>query len=243
MADDYRETGRNQDPRWQTGIELVSDFVGSLHRRGLLPNRFPTQTTIAGPQFRAEAPKVDLRLATFELLSRVREPSSAEQEALRARGYTFVPVGAKSLGQVVAEHPDHFWYVNNSKRLGDYTPPAMVVALRPKLALPNGFDKSQADQLALIEAHSRDLETEFPDAKAVMLPAVAYVQADIAYVEQTGQPLFRDFYVRALDQTDGSGVAGVGRLHPSRRLVVRGWRAHGGDPNVGAVPAVVFLQK
>lgn len=197
-----------------------------------------------------EAPGVDFHQQTYELMHLVREPSVDEREALEKRkGLVFLPVNAKSLAEFVSENPDHFWsdeleYANSRAELKDYVPPVMEVGLNPtQLALPDSFLKSQAVQLEMIDNYSKYLEVEFPDARAIMLPVTGYAQADKAYLEKTGQVLFRTYFARALDNTSGVDAAFVGRAHPDDQLLVRGWFADRGLDHVGAVPAVVFLRK
>lgn len=40
MSQDYRELGKGQDPKWQKGVNLVTEFAKSLEKQGLLPKRF-----------------------------------------------------------------------------------------------------------------------------------------------------------------------------------------------------------
>ncbi len=196
------------------------------------------------------SPRVDLRQQTYELLKKVRHPSDAEKEASEKKGLVFLPLASKALPQVVEKDPDCFWsddsdYVNSRKELRDFVIPEMVVALNPnQLALPDSFNKSRATQLEMIDTYSKDeIEKEFPDAKAVMLPAVGYAQADIVYKQIAGKVLFRDFFARALDDTSRVNAAFVGRNYPDGKLSVAGWYAGFGIDDIGAVPAVVFIQK
>lgn len=187
---------------------------------------------------------VDLRQATLQLLSYLREPLPAEQETLKERGFYFFHIGNESLDQLIGKHPDHFWHINDSQLLRRYAPPAMVVSMQPeKLALSGSFNRSQIEQLVMIKEYAKSLREELPDAHAVMLPASAYAQADIAYMGEITQPLFSNFYARTLDQTAGSSVADVGRNVPGDPLHVNDWSADYGFPYVGAVPAVVFLKR
>lgn len=207
--------------------------------------------TASGQKAPKEAiPKIDLRLQTYDLLSLVRGPSAEEKEALRKRGIIFLPTHKKSLAQVVSEDPDYFWdaelsYMNLRPHLRDYVPPVpMMVGLNlEQLAIPGSFNKSQKKQLEMIERLSKKLQQEFPDARVIMLPATAYAQADKAYsAKKTGEVLFRDIFVGALDQASEGYVAGVGRDRYDSRLRVDGWSAEGSG-FIGAVPAVVFLRK
>ena len=189
--------------------------------------------------------------ATFELLTKVREPLPSEREALLAKGFVFLSIEAKSLSVIVAENPDYFWigesdFIKARFQLRDYTPPAMVVGMNPtQLAIEDSFNESQARQLELIEKYSaQHIEPDSPGAKAIMLPASIYAQADIAYAgERDGEKLFKNFYARALDQSLGQYVTFIGRDEPNYRLDVRSWLADDGRSVVRAVPAVVFLQK
>lgn len=198
--------------------------------------------------------QLGLRQRTYELLSTVREPSAEERESLARKGFIFLSIEAKTLAQVVSEHPGHFWkdelqYVNGLPHpdLRTYTPKAMEVAFNPnQLYVPDSFNKTQAVQLNMTEEYSQtNLEKELPGAKALMLPATVGAQADIAYFKKTGKVLFRDRFARALDQTAGSNAANVGRGHPDFRLIVDGWGADSGlgRGGVGAPLAVVFIRK
>lgn len=82
---------------------------------------FPESLAAVGRIRSETAPKVDLRQRTYELLSLVREPSDAEQEALKGRGIKFLPVTSTSYAEVVAEDQAYFWdgelaYANDRPR-------------------------------------------------------------------------------------------------------------------------------
>lgn len=197
---------------------------------------------------REKAPTIDLRQQTYDLLSQVREPSVDEKEALKGKGIVFLPIAVKSYAQVVDEDPGHFLereltIAMSRQSLRDYMPPvAMSFGLNPEtLALPDSFNKSQADQLQMIDDYSQTLQAEFPDARAVMLPVTAYVQADRAHKETTGEVLFSSYFARALDMVSEVEVAFVGRFDPSHGLLAFYCNAHDGAPILGAVPAVVFV--
>lgn len=191
--------------------------------------------------------KVDSRRRTYELLSRVREPSPKEIKDLKAKGFIPFSIEAKSYFRVVARDSDYFLegelqYASERTALRDFTPPVMEVALNPgQLALPYSFRKSRAAQLEMIQRYSQDeIEKEFPDAKAIMLPVTAYAQADRAYKQTAGEVLFKTCFARGLDNLR-SRAAFVGRNRPNERLsVFDSYAGHGGG-DVGSVPAVVFL--
>lgn len=82
-----------------------------------------------------------------------------------------------------------------------------------------------------------------PDARAIMLPTSTDAQLDLAYLKETGQVLFEDRFARALDETSDVRVADVGRSLPDDRLGVSGWDWGLGHVGVGALSAVVFVQK
>lgn len=192
--------------------------------------------------------KVDLRQQTYDLLPLVRQPSEQEKEALARRGIVFLPLETKSYAQVVAEDPDHFWedeldYANARPQLRDYVlPVAVEVGFNPaQPALPDSFRKSRPVQLQMIEDCSQQLQTEFPDARVIILPSTGYAQADRVYWAKTGIVLIRGFFARALDDLSLVDAAGAGRFAPSGRFSVPGWSAGLGRGYVGAVPAVVFV--
>lgn len=195
-----------------------------------------------------KAPSVDLREQTYHLLSQVREPSTDEKEALKGRGIVFLPVASKSYAQVVSEDPAWFWdkelkYANARAELRDYVlPVAVEIGLRlpSKLSLPNSYTKSRKTHLEMIDAYSQELQAEFPDARAIMLPSTGYAQADRAYKAVWGSELFWDEFTFALDNLYGVFEAAAGRHVPSDKFRVGGWFRRG-HPLVGAVPAVVFI--
>lgn len=198
-------------------------------------------------EIKSEAPKVDLRQQTYDLLSHVREPLAEEKEALKGRGLVFLSIGRKSYAQVVAEDEGYFLsgeldYANVRPQLRDYVlPVAAEVGLNPtELALRGSFNKSRADQLERIKEYSQLLQLELPDARAIMLPSTGYAQADKAYKLATGEVLFRNYFARVLDDLSGF-VAAAGRDVPSRQFRVDDWNADYGYGPVGAVPAVVFV--
>jgi hypothetical protein len=206
--------------------------------------------TIQTPQAtERQSPRVDLRSQTYELLSQVREPSSEEKEALQKIGIKFFHVASKSYAQVVAENPAYFWdkeleYANARPELKDYAlPMAVEVGLRrpSELALLGSFGKSRETQLEMINAYSQELQLQFPNIRAIMLPSTGYAQADEAYKAETGEVLFRNYFARALDNLSGVDSAHAGRDDPSYRFFVGGWDRGSGLGSVGAVPAVVFV--
>ena len=202
---------------------------------------------VTSPQ-ESSPPKPDLRRATYDLLPRLRESSDAEKLALMRRGLISLPVLPKTLLQVIDEDPEYFLegvvgYVGSRPQLRDFVPPAVSIAVNPlDLGLRGSSPRSQASQLAMINEYSiAEIEPIFPGARAIMLPTSAYVQLDIAYRQQTGRPLLRDCFARALDQTSGSDVAYVGRSRSGDRLSVGGLLAVGENAYVRAVSGVVFV--
>lgn len=200
---------------------------------------------------RPQATQPELRQRTYELLSWVREPSAKEREVLAEKGFIFLPIGAKTLEQVVREHPKHFCpnqlsYIDAlpvDSDLRKYAPKVMDVALNPnQLYILNSFNKTQAMQIKMIGECSTNLQRELPSARVLMLPATVLTQADIAYSKKTVKPLFVDHFVRSLDKTSGSLVANVGRYLSDERLWVNTQTADGGDDRVGALFAVVFIK-
>ena len=196
-------------------------------------------------------PNVDLRQQTYGLLSLVREPSSDEKDALKERGIKFLPVTSISYAQVVAADTAYFRdrqleYANARPELRGYVlPVAVEIGLRhsPELALSSSFGKPQETQLRMIDEYSQELQKQFPDVRAIMLPSTGYAQVDRAYKAETGEVLFRVYYARALDNFSGGYAVHVGRYDPSHPLSVNEWLADDGHHNVVAVPAVVFLRK
>ena len=187
-----------------------------------------------------------LQQQTYELLSQGREPSRDEKDALRERGIVFLPIATKSYAKVVAEDPAHFWdkeleFANT--KLREYASPVAVeVGLRPsELALPGSFGKSRETQLTMIEDYSQELQKQFPNIRAIMLPSTGYAQADRAYKAQTGEVLFRNYFARVLDDNLFGGAGAAGRNGPSSQFLIIEWLTDSGRGGVGAVPAVVFV--
>jgi hypothetical protein len=198
----------------------------------------------------------DLRDRTYELLSLVRQPSKEEREVLeRKMKLVVLRLQAKSLSRVVAYDPNYFKsgelaFLDSTSELRDFTPPSLAVAINPDpeyIALRGSFGVSRATQLVMIEEYSQGvIEKEFPEAKAIMLPATSYAQADWIYNHRygtIGKILFGNIFTRALDNFSELAAARVGRDHPDDRLIVFGWGADHGRCRVGGVPAVVFLRK
>lgn len=224
------------DPEEKAGLKAwvkVVEFAGD-GRRVILPK--PAEEKAIQP---------DLCAATYELLSRLREPSVEERDALK--GYLFFRVSAESLAQVMEAKGDYLGYVDPSEKLRSYVPPGdFVMAVNPNmLRLPGSNNSSQAEQLIMTEEYSKgSVEPLVPHAKAIMLPTTALVQMDVACQEEhNGEKFFPDFLVRALDETVGPDAASVGRDHPGHRLRVNGWDARHGGPGVWACPAVVFVRQ
>lgn len=207
-------------------------------------------------------PTINLRQRTYELLNLVREPSVSERETLRKRGYVLIPIRAKSLGQIVAEDPYRFendyelddegnvvsdWltkYLNRRPTLRDYTPPAMIIAVRPDELLYDPYDKidsSQKEQLRGVEMYSQEeIEWEFPDAKAVILPASVLIQADMEYRKRGRRVIFEDLHVRALDRTS-VGAVRVGRGYHGGLEIGEG-NIPVGPNEIRVIPALIFLR-
>lgn len=202
----------------------------------------------------------DLLERTYQLLSLVRDPLASEQEAYEKRGYVFFPIEAKTFLEVVLEKPTNFQdrqleFINNCpyQDLITVAPSrSVLVGFNPKkLFLPNSFNQPLVAQLEKTkETSSWEIEIRrFPDVYALMLPATFYAQADIAYLQKTGVPLFRDRFARALDTTSIDQVtskvqvASVGRFKLGDPLQVNEWVAEYGDEFSGAACGLVFLDK
>lgn len=190
---------------------------------------------------------------TYELLRTVRNPSVEERKFLTGEGFVFLSIEAKTLEQVVAEHPDRFlpnWlqYIKGLpySDLRTYVPSVMEVAFNPsRLYIQGSINEDQLTQFKKTEEYSRTHLKELSGAKALMMPATVYAQADIAYFQMTGNVLFgHHFSARALDETAGSNSADVGRNLSDCPLTVSPWLVKNrGYINVGVPLAVVFIQK
>ncbi|MBI2028619.1 MAG: hypothetical protein HYT07_03335 [Candidatus Levybacteria bacterium] len=196
--------------------------------------------------------RVDLRKETYGLLKHVRNPTTDEKEALEEEGIIFFPVGSKkSYDQVVNEDKEHSHFSKDEQiyaslipELKKYVlPVAVEVGLKPsQLALPGSFGKSRKIQLEMIDEYSKKLQVRFPDIRAIMLPATAYAQADMAYKAKNGKLLFRKYFARALDNLSEGEAAHAGRDGIFFPFNIGGWNADLGEDHVGAVPAVVFVR-
>jgi len=225
--------------------QALADVVAGVRKVRGKDIAFPDQS-----QAKKELPKTDLLQQAYETLSHLRQPTKQEKTAMEKRGFVFFPMERKSYAQDVAADPNYFLdgeldYANARPALQDFVPPvAAQIGLNPTHpALPEGFNKPRQRQLEMIETESQKLQQEFPDARLIMLPVTTYAQADYAYKEMTGKPLLPNFFARGIDTISGVRAAGVGRGGPAEPFRVDGWNADVGGPDVGAVPAVVFVRK
>ena len=242
MANQYEAVGKSYEDAWPIGIKSMNDLAKQLVAKGDLPQDFTTTTR------REQAPFVDLIQQTYEILTQLREPTPGEKKALEDRGQVFLPLESKTYAQVVAADQAHYWpdelnYANGKPALRDYSlPVAAEVGLNPgELVVPDSFSKSKQVQLEMAEERSQALQAEFPDARVIMLPSTGYAQADHAYKEKTGEVLLKNYFARALDQLSEAHSADAGRGGPAKGFNVCDWDAQHGTPNLGLVPAVVFV--
>lgn len=200
----------------------------------------------------------DFRERTFKLLAETREPRPREQKALKKKGWVFLSTEAKSLAQVIQEHPDHFGHIDDGLDLAAFTPPSLVVAINPdRPTIQNSFGRSPVVKLLMVDAYSQPIEAEFPRATALILPASTYAQIDIEYFRKTGERFFGGFFACPLDQAGDTDGPLVGRLAPhipELKLHIYRDSAVGavsidmhsglqGSFLVAAVPAVVFIKE
>lgn len=224
-------------------------------------NRIAQRSRIAPRREPEATPKVDLRQQTYDLLQHLRDPSAEEKKVLGERGIVFLPLEANSFIQLVQEDPRHFsdddldygnllWLHEHSTRYkewGDYTLPAAVkIGLNPaRLVLPGSYDfrydtpglLGGETHLELIEKYSKELQTEFPEARAIMLPAVGYAGLDRAYKKTTGEVLFKRNEAYCLDIVKGEAVRAGRLIAPDQSFFA--------TPNCGiaaAVPVIVFVE-
>lgn len=179
-----------------------------------------------------------------EISDKDSEAYRRAREALEKKGMTVFVIKPKSVAQLLAEKGQYFGYVINSRKMRDFVPEAMEVAIDTnQLAIPKSGDLSLDRHRAMVSEYERALkkETGLKGIKAVMTHASVYSQLDIAYQEQNpGKVLFPDFFARTIDKTVGSSVAFVGRFFPDDLLYVYNWHAVFGPPDVRAVPVVVL---
>lgn len=211
-------------------------------------------------------PDIDLHQRTWELLKLVREPTPSEQSALEREKFVFLHISTISLGEIVQRDPYYFWgdydifkdrevgqlaYLNGRPWLRDYTPQSIVIAVNPNFILPTPEYYTPKRQLRVCEKFSQEeIEPVFPDAKAVILPAAALVQADMEYRKKKGRPLFEvsyDYsacYVRALDQSPGGIAIKVGRDYHGMNghaLSISTGNIIIGPYSVDVLPAIIFI--
>ncbi|OGE18604.1 hypothetical protein A3J19_02990 [Candidatus Daviesbacteria bacterium RIFCSPLOWO2_02_FULL_41_8] len=200
----------------------------------------------------------DFRARTLQLLAETRDPRPKERKALERKGWVFLQTEAKPLAQVIQEHPDHFGHIDDGLDLAAFTPPSLVVAIKPdQPTIHNSFGRSPSVNLLMIDAYSQPIEAEFSRATALMLPASTYAQIDIEYFRQTGERFFGGFFACPLDQASDSDGPLVGRLAPHipelKLYVYRDSAVSAvtidmqsglrGSFLVAAVPAVVFIKE
>lgn len=203
-------------------------------------------------------PTVDLRQETYELLkSRVRKPTSFEQQELQRRGWVFVDIAPESLNQLFEKYRSSWPYFEHihggeEQPLRTSVPDAITVGIYTTDPIPNSLGKSQTEQLEMIAGHGREVLRDVPDATAVMLSAAAYAQADIAYYQRkAGQHLIREgVFIRCLDKTSRDFTADVGRRKGGFGLVIddsssdpKRYPTVHGDADPQALPVAVFTFK
>src|SRR3989338_11079457 len=146
----------------------------------------------------------------YDLLPWIRVPSLEEKGALKKRGIIFLPAGTQSLDQMTSEDPGYFKsntpkYLIVRPLLMEYVLPAPIwVGLNPEQpAIPCSFNKSQKEQLGIIQDLSWNLQQEFPDARAVILPAVALALIDSAYFYRPASRYLKIFMPERLIKSPG----------------------------------------
>jgi hypothetical protein len=154
---------------------------------------------------------------------------------------------AQSYAQVVAGDEARFWdkeleYANSRAALREFVPPVAVEVglIETELALPDSFRKPRATALKMIDDYSKKLAVEFPDFRAIALPATGYASVDREYSKRNpGKVLFQNYFAWCLDNLSGVNAASAGRYGPAERFSVLGWDADFGLVDIRAVPAVV----
>ena len=156
----------------------------------------------------------------------VRQPTSSEQEFLESRQFIFLPVEAKTLNEIVSESSEYFNrgtpnYVKSQPNLMMSKSPATTIALNPtRLFLPGSIPRtsdypiSKERRLTMIEEYSESsIQTELPNAKAIMPLATMLAQADIGFDRRMGRPLLRkECLGQVLDITTNAEDISVGRV-------------------------------
>ena len=260
MAMNYKEVPqgipKTEAKRYAKGIQLVSGFVESLRRQGLLPEWFskPETSTIASPApttpVAVEAPAVKIS-ETFEIPTVSKELYLKTREALKKEGYTFVvAIESLSIGHLASDPviSQRFSYVNSSEDMRSIVPQQIEVSINPKkLRIKNSNSKSTDIQIKMIKDEEAALKGKLRegvrDIISMSMPNASVLsQLDSEYQKETGKVLFTDWFGRADDQTVSGFVAVVGRFDPTSRLLVLDWvRASLGI--VFAVPVVVLPRK
>ncbi len=181
----YKETPRvaskEEQEQYATGIKLASDFVDSLHRRGLLPKRW---TKVPEPTpLQHETPVV---VETF---------TDQEREALINDGAVlYLPSGETIRGQ--REAGRQFGYVfNGGERLLDFPARRIEVAIYPdpeRFFVPGSFDKTTDKQDDLMAEDAESLR------KRLGLEGIGMIRPEASEVTEVMFKHFDETQVRLL---------------------------------------------
>ena len=188
-----------------------------------------------------------------EVLSIVRAPNIEERDILKQHQSLHFDINAKSLGKFVTENEAHFNdeqidHLNTVPAIRDFTPPVdfFIAFLNPnQIYLQDSNHLSQKNQAKMIKDFSDiTINPILPNALAIMLPAVAYAQADWYHFNRDttrGQKLFKDFRARTAEGLlSGTGSA-AGRISIKEKLLVHTFETDKGFKNIYAIPAIVFV--
>lgn len=201
------------------------DVENALGKRGLLPQEAGREAVL-------------LRETHDILRNKTRNPTTKEKEGLEGRGFFFVDIDARSLGQLMKENPKKFGHVSSYFDVRDYVPPKMTVAFKQEWIVDE--DKGESNLVA-IERGSKSLRVDFPQAKALMLSASTYAQAQLSTLR-----LPEDCYAISLNRRpDSSNHFAVGTSVGGKRMINVGdhFNVPGGvHGTLVIVPGVVFVR-
>lgn len=210
MAMNYKEVDAGTDAeRYAQGISLVHNFVDSLQRERLLPERF-SGVAKAQATRTEEKPKPHglepIRFA-IEIPAVSKEVYMRTREALEAVGHTFVTaIRSVSIEDLLAEDRQRkqvrFGYVNDSKTMRATVPPEMEVVVNPDRVRIEGSNRLPTDeQKAKIKTEEAELKEQLPkDLRDLvsmhMVDPSTYSQLEDAYIDKEGKLLFPDYFAR-----------------------------------------------
>lgn len=169
-------------------------------------------------------------------------------ESLEKVGITFkAPIREASMNELMKQDTkNRLGYVNDSKSMRATVPPAMEVAINPNQVRIEGSNNLPTDdQKDMIAQYEVKIKQQLPEdirnlISIIMADPSTDSQLEDAYMDETGNLLFPNFFARTDVETVSGYVARVGRDGPADPRNVVGWRRVHGAAYVFAVPVVVL---